>query len=113
MLTDEDQGFDVLPSGPHKTQCTCECDLPQATLYLLSQQLQFFSPGLDVGQGVTDLCRLLSHASGSFPDGVQGAVSQLLELEVQGCQVGAALKLRSLEAGGRARNKSGSDLDES
>ncbi len=62
--------------------------------YLLSQHFQFVRPGLDVRQGVTDLHGLLSHASGSVLNGGQSAVSQLLELDVQRCQVGAALQLR-------------------
>lgn len=73
-------------------------------LYLLSQHFQFFCPGLDVRQSVTDFCGLLSHASGSVHDGRQSAVSQLLDLDIQRCQVGAALQLRCWETEGAKQN---------
>lgn len=72
-------------------------------MYLLSQQFKFDDPGLYVRQSVTDLSGLLSHASGSFRDGGQSAVSQLLDLDIQRRQVGAAFQLRCWETGGKQR----------
>lgn len=76
---------------------SCSCT------YLLSQQFKFVGPGLYVGQSVADLSGLLSHASGSFCDGGQSAISQLLDLDIQRRQVGAALQLRCWETGGEQR----------
>lgn len=78
--------------------------------YLLSQCFQFVCPGLDVGQRVADLSGLLSHASGSSLNGFQAIVSQLLDLDVQRCQVGAALQLRSWVAEGDPRLALDNDL---
>lgn len=72
--------------------------------YLLSQDFKFVRPGLYVRQSVADLSGLLSHASRSFLDGGQAAVSQLFDLEVQRCQVGAPLQLRHFETGGEQRH---------
>ena len=71
--------------------------------YLLSQHFKFVRPGLDVGQSVTDLSGLFSHTSGPVPDRGQSAVSQLLDLDVQRCQVGASLQLRCWVTAGEQR----------
>lgn len=70
-------------------------------LYLFSQRFELFYPGLQIGQSVTDLSGLLSHASGSIFDAGQSPVSQLLDLDVQSCQVGVALELRCWETQGK------------
>lgn len=74
-------------------------------LYLFSQRFKFVRPGLEVSQSITDLPGLLSHASGSVPDGAQSVVSQLLDLDVQRCQVGTALQIRCWEAEEEHRKK--------
>lgn len=100
---DDHIGHAVLGLNTAKA-CTSEIHHEQMVsllhVYLFSQCSQFFCPGLDVGQRLTDVYGLLPHASGSVPDVFQTVVSQLLELDVQRGQVGAALQLRGWVAEG-------------
>lgn len=74
--------------------------------YLFCQLFEFVHPFLYVCQCVSDLHGLLSHASGLIPDGRRGTVSQLLDLDVQLGQVGAALQIGYWETGRKSRTES-------
>lgn len=65
-----------------------------SVVHLFGKRCEFVRPRLDVGQSVGNVLGILSHAYGCLLDALQAVVSQLLELDVQGRQVGAALQLR-------------------